>query len=69
MSETKRARLVARCRNIFHGGLVELWDVGDGRGVLVDYFRSTSSTRESDTMAVPIDLTNRIAMEWDNIRH
>lgn len=38
MGETKQARLVERGRNFFHGGTYEIWDVGGGAGVYVDFY-------------------------------
>lgn len=59
----KRARLVRRRFNAFHFGVTELWDVGDGHGIIVDYCPCTLTTGEPDTVAFPIDLARYIVTE------
>lgn len=49
MGERKQARLVKRGRDIITGAPYEVWDVGDWRGIYVDF-------RESDTKAFPVDM-------------
>lgn len=65
MSETKRARLVERRRNSYHGGPCEIWDVGDGHGILVDFCEDPFDTGEPETMAFPLDMPSRIVTSWD----
>jgi hypothetical protein len=65
MSETKQARLVRRRRNIYHGGLTELWDVGDGHAIIVDFCPCTLTTGRPDTLAFRIDLTRPLT-GWDD---
>ena len=49
MSEKKQARLVKRGRDITTGAPYEVWDLGDGRGIYVDFY-------ESDSKAFPVDM-------------
>ena len=59
MSEKKQARLVKRGRDIVTGVPYEVWGVGDGRGIYVDYY-------ESDTKAFPVDM-NRLMVDGEMI--
>lgn len=55
----KRARLVERGRNISNGGQCEIWDVGDGVGVYVDF-----NPTIQETMAFPLDLRENAVTSW-----
>lgn len=63
MSGKKQARLVKRGRNYFNGGQYEIWDVGDERGVYVDYNHSIC-----ETMAFWYDLKRDTVKSWDERR-
>jgi hypothetical protein len=52
MSEKKQARLVKRGRDIITRAPYEIWDVGDGRGIYVDFYE------EADTKAFPVDMSS-----------
>ena len=62
MSDTKQARLVKRGRNISNGGQCEIWDVGDGVGVYVDF-----NPTIQETMAFPLDLSENTVTSWRGI--
>lgn len=49
MSNTKQARLVKRGRDTYTGAPYEIWDVGDGRGIYVDFC-------DLDSKAFPVDM-------------
>lgn len=65
MSEKKHARLVERGAN-GNGGTYEIWDVGDGCGICVDFnprpFIDLPSNPE--TMAFPFDLRKNAVTSW-----
>lgn len=60
MSEKKRARLVKCGRDIITGAPYEIWDVGYGRGIYVDF-------RESDIKAFPVDM-GRLMVDGGELR-
>ena len=64
MSETKRARLVRCSRNKLNGGTSEIWDVGDGVGVCVDFNPCPFDTGVPETMACPLDLSENAVTSW-----
>lgn len=64
MDSTKRARLIERGRNISNGGQCEIWDVGDGVGVYVDFNSCPSDTGIPETMAFPLDLDENAVTSW-----
>lgn len=45
------AKLVERGRNSFHGGPYEIWDIGDGQGIYVDFCQNPQHTGRPETMA------------------
>lgn len=51
--EKKQARLVKRGRDIITGASYEIWDVDDGRGIYVDYYKSVM-----DSKAFPVDMSH-----------
>lgn len=55
----KQARLVKRGLDITNGVPYEIWDVGDGRGIYVDYFAFSSK-------AFPVDM-NRLMVDGKEI--
>lgn len=61
MSEKKQARLVERSAN-FRGGTYEIWDIGNGRGIYVDY-----NPNISETMAFPYDLKRNRVKRWNEL--
>lgn len=63
MSETKQARLVERHRNE-SGGTYEIWDVGNGVGVYVDFNPCPFDTFVPETMAFPYDMDYREVTSW-----
>ena len=68
MSEGKKARFVRRIFNPYHFGVTELWDVGDGHGIIVDFCPCTLTTGKPDTLAFIIDLTIPV-MDWEDKYH
>lgn len=60
----KQARLVERRRNPVHGGTYEIWDIGDGHGIYVDYVPCAFDTGEPETMAFPYDMHNGKVTSW-----
>jgi len=62
MGEKKQARLVKRGRNELNGGTYEIWDVGDGRGINVDYNNGIC-----ETMAFPYDLKRNRVKSWNEL--
>lgn len=65
MSEAKRARLVERKRNGYHGGTSEIWDIGDECGIYADFNPRAFSPSVPETMAFPFDLRDREAVSWN----
>lgn len=55
----KIARLVKRVFDINSLVLYEIWDVGDGRGIYVDFYDSDNKTfpYESGSKAFPVDMS------------
>lgn len=64
MSETKQARLVWRRLNYAHGGTSEIWDVGNGAGVYVDFNPLPFWPARPETMAFPYDMDGREVTSW-----
>lgn len=62
MSGKKQARLVERGRNELNGGPCETWDVGDGRGIYVDF-----NANICETMAFPYDLKRNRVKSWNEL--
>lgn len=60
----KQARLVERGTN-FWGGTYEIWDVGGGHGIYVDYVPCTYDTGEPETMA--FDMRRRKVTDWTEL--
>ncbi len=60
MSETKRARLVANGLISFDGFPFEIWSIGNGCGIFVDFCESPFDEGESKTLAFPLDLSHGI---------
>ena len=69
MSEKKQARLMERAINSYHGGPYEIWDVGNGKGVYVDFCPCTPDTGEPETMAFPVDknLNEWSVTSWEEL--
>lgn len=67
MGEKKRARLVERARNSRHGGTYEIWDVGDGCGIYVDFNPRPFFPSNPETMAFPYDLKRNRVKSWDEL--
>lgn len=67
MSETKQARLVRRYHNELNGGTSEIWDVGNGVGVYVDFNPCPSDTGVPETMAFPLDLGENTVTSWSEL--
>ena len=59
----KQARLVERGANV-NGGTYEIWDIGDGRGIYVDFNPCPSDTGIPETMAFPMDLREWEVTSW-----
>ena len=57
--DKKQARLVERGRNELNGGTYEIWDVGDGRGINVDYNNGIC-----ETMAFPFGIRKNAVTSW-----
>lgn len=56
----RQARLVKRGLDITTGEPYEIWDVGDGRGIYVDFY-------ESDSKAFPVDMS-RLMVDGGELR-
>ena len=57
VSKKKQARLVGRNRTSYHGGWeFEIWDIGGGRGIDVDFNQCSYGTGKPETRAFPMDL-------------
>lgn len=63
----KQARLVKRGRNELNGGTFEIWDVGNGVGVYVDFNPCPSDTFVPETMAFPYDIDDREVTSWHEL--
>lgn len=63
MSE-KQARLVYRRANNRNGGTCEMWDVGDGCGIYVDFNPLPVLPSKLETMAFDFDLRKRKVTSW-----
>ncbi len=59
----KQARLVERGTNI-HGGTYEIWDIGDGNGIYVDFNPCPWDTGIPETMAFPYDMRRKKVTSW-----
>ena len=59
MSEKKQERLVKRGFDINTVVPYEIWDIGNGRGIYVDFYDSNSKTLpyESGSKAFPVDMS------------
>lgn len=64
MSETKQARLVERRRNSYHGGTCEIWDIGNGCWIYVEFNSRALLPSGPETMAFPFDLSRREVTSW-----
>lgn len=62
----KQARLVERGANV-NGGTYEIWDIGDGRGIYVDFNPCPSDTGIPETMAFPMDLHDNAVTSWSEL--
>ena len=56
MSEKKMARLVGRDRTSYHGWQFEIWNIGGGRGICVDFYQYPYGRGKPETRAFPMDL-------------
>lgn len=63
----KQARLVERGHNITNGGTYEIWNIGDGHGIYVDFVPCAFDTGEPETMAFPCDLRRWKVTDWDEL--
>lgn len=67
MSEKKQARLVERGHNDLNGGTYEIWDIGDGRGIYVDYNPCPADTEVPETMAFPCYTRSCRVKSWGGL--
>lgn len=63
----KQARLVERGHNIVHGGTYEIWDIGDGYGICVEFHPCPWDAGEPDAVAFPYDLRRNVAVSWSEL--
>jgi hypothetical protein len=63
MSEKKLAHLVERGANSWQGAY-EVWDVGNGRGIYVDFNPLPFLPSKPETMAFPMDLREWSVTSW-----
>ena len=63
----KKARLVERGHNPRNGGTYEIWDVGDGHGIFVDFNPFTWDTGMPETMAFTYDLRSKEVTSWEEL--
>ena len=66
MGEKKQARLVERGAN-GDGGTYEIWDVGDGCGIYVDFNPRPFLPSNPETMAFPVDLRKYSVTSWQGL--
>lgn len=66
MGEKKQARLVKRCAN-GDGGKYEIWDVGDGCGIYVDFNPLPFLPSKPETMAFDLDLCKGEVTSWKEL--
>lgn len=64
----KQARLVERGHDILNGCAYEIWDIGDGRGIYVDYCPDLADTWMPKTMAYHFDLRKNEVTSWLGLR-
>lgn len=64
MSETKKARLVCRSHNTYHGGTYEIWDIGNECGIYVDYNPCAFMPSGPETMEFTFDLRSQEVVSW-----
>jgi hypothetical protein len=67
MSDSKHARLVERGRNKRNGGTYEIWDVGNGCWIYVDFNPCPTDTGIPETMAFPMDLRDNAVTSWSEL--
>ena len=67
MSEAKKARLVERRHNSYHGGTYEIWDIGNECGIYVDFNPRAFLPSGPETMAFPYDLISHEVMSWNSL--
>ena len=60
----RQARLVERRHNPSNGGAYEIWDIGDGCGIYVDFNPCPWDTGIPETMAFPYDLRRKKVTSW-----
>lgn len=63
----KQARLVERGHNI-NGGTYEIWRIGDGRGIYVDFIPDLADRWMPETMAYNFDLRKNSVTSWLGLR-
>ena len=63
----RQARLVERRHNPRNGGTYEIWDVGDGCGIYVDFNPRPFLPSNPETMAFPYDLRRRKVTRWNEL--
>ena len=61
----KRARLVWRRHNDYHGGTSEIWDIGNECGIYVDFNPRAFFPSGPETMAFLFDLRDREVVSWN----
>ena len=64
----RQARLVERGRNPRNGGTYEIWDIGDGHGIYVDFNPCPFDIGIPETMAFPYDLRRKKVTNWAELR-
>lgn len=63
----RQARLVERRHNPSNGGTYEIWDIGDGCGIYVDFNPCPWDTGIPETMTFPYDLRKRKVTSWNEL--
>ena len=56
VSRKKQARLVGRDCTSYNGWQFEIWDIGGGRGIDVDFYQYPYGGGKPETRAFPMDL-------------
>ena len=64
----KQARLVERRRNPVHGGTYEIWDIGDGHGIYVDFIPDLADRWMPETRAYHFDMRKNSVTSWLALR-
>ncbi|SDR69017.1 hypothetical protein [Parafannyhessea umbonata] len=63
----KQARLMERAPNTLNGGTFEVWNIGAGCGIYVDFNPCPTDTKVPETMAFSIDFRRNRLENWGGL--